>query len=185
MADDPNQQLPLDPTKPGGGNIQPVNIEEEMRRSYLDYSMSVIIGRALPDIRDGLKPVHRRILYAMHDMGILHNRKYVKCAKVVGECLGKYHPHGDLALYDALVRMAQPFSLRHPLVDGHGNFGSLDDGPAAARHTQRRLSRIATHLLDGIDQDTVDFEDNYSGEYQVPTVLPARFPNLLVNGSQG
>src|SRR6201981_3735285 len=191
MPDDPqNPQLPLTPPPgdggiPGAANIQPVNIEEEMRRSYLDYSMSVIIGRALPDVRDGLKPVHRRILYHMHDMGLLHNRKYVKCAKVVGETMGKYHPHGDAALYDALVRMAQPFSLRHPLVDGHGNFGSLDDGPAAARSTECRLSNIATHLLDGIDQDTVDFEDNYSGEYEVPTVLPARFPNLLVNGSEG
>jgi len=144
MADDQNPQLPLTPP-PGGGdssgipgaaNIQPVNIEEEMRRSYLDYAMSVIIGRALPDVRDGLKPVHRRILYAMHDMGILHNRKYVKCAKVVGECLGKYHPHGDSALYDALVRMAQPFSLRYPLVDGQGNFGSVDgDAAGAYRYT--------------------------------------------------
>src|SRR6201997_3586518 len=164
MADDQNPQLPLTPPAgdggPGAANIQPVNIEEEMRRSYLDYSMSVIIGRALPDVRDGLKPVHRRILYHMYDMGLLHNRKYVKCAKVVGEAMGRYHPHGDGALYDALVRMAQPFSLRHPLVDGHGNFGSLDDGPAAARYTECRLSRIATHLLDGIDQDTVDFEDN-------------------------
>ena len=136
MADDPNQQLPLGNIGPGG-NIQPINIEEEMRRSYLDYSMSVIIGRALPDVRDGLKPVHRRILYAMHDMGLLHNRKHVKCAKVVGEVLGKYHPHGDTAVYDAMVRMAQPFSLRYPLVDGQGNFGSVDGDPAGGLPVHR------------------------------------------------
>ena len=156
-----------------------------MERSYLDYAMSVIVARALPDVRDGLKPVHRRLLFGMHDMGARPDRPWLKCARVTGDVMGRYHPHGDVALYDALVRMAQPFSLRHPLVDGHGNFGSLDDGPAAARYTECRLAPIATHLLDGIDQDTVDFEDNYSGEYQVPTVLPARFPNLLVNGSQG
>ena len=148
MADDQNPELPLTPPPAGDGspgalNIQPVNIEEEMRRSYLDYSMSVIIGRALPDVRDGLKPVHRRILYAMHDMGLLHNRKYVKCAGVVGELLKKYHPHGDSAVYDALVRMAQPWSLRYPLVDGQGNFGSVDgDPPAAYRYTECRMSRI-------------------------------------------
>jgi DNA gyrase subunit A len=172
----------------GGGTItgiEPIEIQEEMERSFLDYAMSVIVSRALPDVRDGLKPVHRRILYGMHDMGARPDRPHLKCARVTGDVMGKYHPHGDLALYDALVRMAQPFSLRHPLVDGHGNFGSLDDGPAAARYTECRLSNIATHLLEGIDQDTVDFEDNYSGEYTVPTVLPARFPNLLVNGSQG
>jgi DNA gyrase subunit A len=172
----------------GGGTlvgIEPIEIQDEMERSFLDYAMSVIVSRALPDVRDGLKPVHRRLLYGMHDMGARPDRPHLKCARVTGDVMGKYHPHGDLALYDALVRMAQPFSLRHPLVDGHGNFGSLDDGPAAARYTECRLSNIATHLLDGIDQDTVDFEDNYSGEYQVPTVLPARFPNLLVNGSQG
>ncbi|HXF14979.1 MAG TPA: DNA gyrase subunit A, partial [Terriglobales bacterium] len=136
MADDQNPQLPLTPPTgdngPGAANIQPVNIEEEMKRSYLDYSMSVIIGRALPDVRDGLKPVHRRILYHMYDTGLLHNRRYVKCARVVGETMGKYHPHGDTALYDALVRMAQTFSLRYPLVDGQGNFGSVDDDPPAA-----------------------------------------------------
>jgi DNA gyrase subunit A len=148
MADEQNPQLPLPPggggpQGPGAGNTQPINIEEEMRRSYLDYAMSVIIGRALPDIRDGLKPVHRRILYAMHDMGLLSNRKHVKCAKVVGECLGKYHPHGDVALYDALVRMAQPFSMRYPLVDGQGNFGSVDGDPAAAyRYTECRMTAI-------------------------------------------
>ena len=172
----------------GGGTlvgIEPIDIQDEMERSYLDYAMSVIVARALPDVRDGLKPVHRRLLYGMHDMGARPDRPHLKCARVTGDVMGRYHPHGDGALYDALVRMAQPFSLRHPLVDGHGNFGSLDDGPAAARYTECRLSRIATHLLDGIDQDTVDFEDNYSGEYEVPTILPARFPNLLVNGSEG
>src|SRR5437899_782291 len=194
MADDQNPQLPLTPP-PGGGdssgipgaaNIQPVNIEEEMRRSYLDYAMSVIIGRALPDVRDGLKPVHRRILYAMHDMGILHNRKYVKCAKVVGECLGKYHPHGDSALYDALVRMAQPFSLRYPLVDGQGNFGSVDgDPPAAYRYTECRMTRISEEMLSDIDKETVDFVPNFDESSVEPTILPARVPNLLINGSNG
>ena len=191
MADEQNPQLPLTPPPGDGGgpgalNIQPVNIEEEMRRSYLDYSMSVIIGRALPDVRDGLKPVHRRILYAMHDMGIFHNRKYVKCAKVVGECLGKYHPHGDSALYDALVRMAQPFSLRYPLVDGQGNFGSVDgDPPAAYRYTECRMTRIAEELLADIDKDTVDFVPNFDESTVEPLVLPTRVPNLLVNGSNG
>src|SRR5690349_18949972 len=193
MADEQNPQLPLTPPPGDGGagggqpqNIQPINIEEEMRRSYLDYSMSVIIGRALPDVKDGLKPVHRRILYAMHDMGLLHNRKHVKCAKVVGECLGKYHPHGDAALYDALVRMAQPFSMRYPLVDGQGNFGSVDgDPPAAMRYTEARLARIATGLLEDIDKETVDFRPNYDDSEVEPEVLPTRVPNLLVNGSAG
>ncbi len=191
MPDDPNNpELPLTPPPDGGSpgalNIQPVNIEEEMRRSYLDYSMSVIIGRALPDIRDGLKPVHRRILYAMHDMGILHNRKYVKCAKVVGECLGKYHPHGDSALYDSLVRMAQPFSLRYPLVDGQGNFGSVDgDPPAAYRYTECRMTRISEEMLSDIDKDTVDFVPNFDESTVEPLVLPTRIPNLLINGSNG
>src|SRR6201997_323962 len=194
MADDKNPELPLTPP-PGGGadggspgalNIQPVNIEEEMRRSYLDYSMSVIIGRALPDVRDGLKPVHRRILYHMHDMGLLHNRKYVKCAKVVGETMGKYHPHGDAALYDALVRMAQPFSLRYPLVDGQGNFGSVDgDPPAAMRYTECRLTTIAEDLNVDIDKQTVDFVPTYDDSNIEPVVLPSRIPNLLVNGSNG
>ena len=178
----------IESTASGGGTlvgIEPIDIQDEMERSYLDYAMSVIVSRALPDVRDGLKPVHRRLLYGMHDMGARPDRPHLKCARVTGDVMGRYHPHGDVALYDALVRMAQPFSLRHPLVDGHGNFGSLDDGPAAARYTECRLSNIATRLLDGIDQDTVDFEDNYSGEYEVPTVLPARFPNLLVNGSEG
>jgi len=185
MADDPNQQLPLDNVVPGG-NIQPVNIEDEMKRSYLDYSMSVIIGRALPDIRDGLKPVHRRILYAMHDMGVLHNRKHMKCAGVVGECLKKYHPHGDSAVYDAMVRLAQPWSLRYPLIDGQGNFGSVDgDPPAAYRYTESRLTEIAEELLADIDKDTVDFVANFDDTTVEPVVLPTRIPNLLVNGSNG
>jgi DNA gyrase subunit A len=192
MADD---QLPLTPPGNGGGatpggpgaaNIVPINVEDEMRRSYLDYSMSVIIGRALPDVRDGLKPVHRRILYAMHDMGLLHNRKHVKCAKVVGEGLGKYHPHGDAALYDALVRMAQPFSLRYPLVDGQGNFGSIDgDPPAAYRYTECRMTAIAEEMLADIDKDTVDFVDNFDNTTVEPVVLPTKIPNLLINGSNG
>src|SRR5579884_1035330 len=188
MPDEQNPQLPLTPPPDGGGggNIQPINIEEEMRRSYLDYSMSVIIGRALPDVRDGLKPVHRRILYAMHDMGLLHNRKHVKAAKVVGECLGKYHPHGDAALYDALVRMAQPFSMRYPLVDGQGNFGSVDGDPAAAyRYTECRLTAIAEELLADIEKDTVDFVENFDNTTLEPVVLPTRVPNLLVNGANG
>jgi DNA gyrase subunit A len=190
MADDqkPNdQQLPLDGAGvPGAANVQPINIEEEMKRSYLDYSMSVIIGRALPDVRDGLKPVHRRILYAMHDMGLLHNRKHVKCAKVVGEVLGKYHPHGDSAVYDAMVRMAQDFSLRYPLVDGQGNFGSVDgDPPAAYRYTEARLTAIAEELLTDIDKDTVDFSATFDDTSVEPHVLPAKFPNLIVNGSNG
>ncbi|MGO9306230.1 MAG: DNA gyrase subunit A, partial [Candidatus Korobacteraceae bacterium] len=157
-----------------------------MRRSYLDYSMSVIIGRALPDIRDGLKPVHRRILYAMHDMGVLHNRKYMKCAGVVGECLKKYHPHGDSAVYDAMVRLAQPWSLRYPLIDGQGNFGSVDgDPPAAYRYTESRLTEIAEELLADIDKDTVDFVANFDDTTAEPVVLPTRIPNLLVNGSNG
>ena len=195
MADEQNPQLPLTPPGDGGGmtpggqgaaNIVPINIEDEMRRSYLDYSMSVIIGRALPDARDGLKPVHRRILYAMHDMGLLHNRKHVKCAKVVGEGLGKYHPHGDAALYDALVRMAQPFSLRYPLVDGQGNFGSVDgDPPAAYRYTECRMTAIAEEMLADIDEDTVDFVENFDNTTVEPVVLPTKIPNLLINGSDG
>ena len=190
MADEQNPQLPLIPPPgdggPGAANIQPVNIEEEMRRSYLDYSMSVIIGRALPDVRDGLKPVHRRLLYHMYDMGLLHNRKFVKCAKVVGETMGKYHPHGDSALYDALVRMAQTFSLRYPLVDGQGNFGSVDDDPPAAmRYTECRLTRLAEDLNADIDKDTVDFVPTYDDSNTEPLVLPTRIPNLLINGSNG
>jgi DNA gyrase subunit A len=170
----------------GSKNIIPINIEDEMRRSYLDYSMSVIIGRALPDIRDGLKPVHRRILYGMHEMGLHFNRPTRKCAKIVGEVLGKYHPHGDAPVYDALVRMAQPFSMRYPLVDGQGNFGSVDgDPPAAMRYTEARLSRIAASLLEDIDKETVDFRANYDDSEVEPEVLPTRVPNLLINGSSG
>jgi DNA gyrase subunit A len=187
MADE-QDKLPLggDGQGPGAANVVPINIEDEMRRSYLDYSMSVIIGRALPDVRDGLKPVHRRILYAMHDMGLLHNRKHVKCAKVVGEVLGKYHPHGDSAVYDALVRMAQDFSLRYPLVDGQGNFGSVDGDPAAAyRYTEARLTAIAEELLADIEKNTVDFSATFDETSVEPAILPTRVPNLLVNGSNG
>ena len=173
-------------TGPGALFMIPINIEEEMRRSYLDYSMSVIIGRALPDVRDGLKPVHRRILYAMQEMGLQANKKYTKCAKVVGHAMGNYHPHGDSAIYDAMVRLAQPFSMRYPLVDGQGNFGSVDgDPPAAMRYTEARLQKIAGEMLADIDMDTVDFTPNYDESTLEPTVLPARFPNLIVNGSSG
>ena len=164
----------------------PISLEEEMRRSYLDYAMSVIVGRALPDVRDGLKPVHRRVLFAMHESNYVHTRPYVKCARVVGDVMGKYHPHGDQAIYDTLVRMAQPFSLRYLLIDGQGNFGSVDgDNPAAMRYTECRLSKIAASLLVDIDKETVDFAPNYDGKEQEPLVLPARVPNLLVNGSAG
>jgi DNA gyrase subunit A len=196
MADDQNPQLPLNPPSgggdglppggPGAANVQPINIEEEMRRSYLDYSMSVIIGRALPDVRDGLKPVHRRVLYTMQDMGLHYNKKHTKCAKVVGQTMGQYHPHGDTAIYDTLVRMAQDFSLRYPLVDGQGNFGSVDgDPPAAMRYTECRLTRIAGALMEDIDKETVDFTPNYDDTTVEPSVLPTRIPNLLVNGSNG
>ena len=169
-----------------GKNLIPINIEDEMKRSYLDYSMSVIIGRALPDVRDGLKPVHRRILFGMHELGLHYNRPTRKCAKIAGEVLGKYHPHGDIPVYDALVRMAQPFSLRYPLVDGQGNFGSVDgDPPAAMRYTEARLSRIAASMLEDIDKETVDFRPNYDESEVEPEVLPARVPNLLINGSEG
>ena len=165
--------------------FEPIEIQEEMERSFLDYSMSVIVSRALPDARDGLKPVHRRILWGMHDLGARPDRPTIKCARVTGDVMGKYHPHGDSAIYDALVRMGQTFSLRHPLIHPKGNFGTPDDPPAAARYTECRLAEIALAMLDGIDEDTVDFVDNYSGEFQEPSLLPARFPNLLVNGSQG
>jgi len=169
-----------------GGNIEPRALEEEMRSAYLDYAMSVIVGRALPDVRDGLKPVHRRVLFAMNEAGLQPNRPRAKSSRIVGDTMGKYHPHGDSAIYDTLVRMAQDFSLRHPLVDGQGNFGSVDDDPAAAmRYTEARLARIATEMLRDIDADTVDFGPNYDGQNQEPLVLPARFPNLLVNGSAG
>ena len=175
------------PTRPatGGNRVEPIEIQEEMERSFLDYSMSVITARALPDARDGLKPVHRRILWGMFDMRALPDRPTLKCARVTGDVMGKYHPHGDSAIYDALVRMGQDFSLRHPLVHPKGNFGSLDDPPAAARYTECRLTPIALQMLADIDENTVDFADNYSGEVEEPLVLPSRFPNLLVNGSQG
>jgi DNA gyrase subunit A len=169
-----------------GGNIEPRALEEEMRTAYLDYAMSVIVGRALPDVRDGLKPVHRRVLYAMSELGLGPTRPRAKSSKIVGDVMGNYHPHGDAAIYDALVRMAQDFSLRYQLIDPQGNFGSLDDDPAAAqRYTEARLSRIATEMLRDLDMDTVDFAPNYDGSRQEPLVLPSRFPNLLVNGSSG
>jgi len=181
----PGNQMPL-----GGGdgarNLIPINIEDEMKRSYLDYAMSVIVGRALPDVRDGLKPVHRRILYMMHEMGLHYNRPTKKAARVVGDVMGKLHPHGDSAIYDALVRMAQPFSMRYPLIDGQGNFGSVDgDPPAAMRYTEARLARIAAQLLEDIDKETVDFKSNYDDSETEPEVLPTRVPNLLINGSEG
>ena len=194
MPDDQNPELPLTPpTPPGGGDgspgalhIQPVNIEDEMRKSYLDYSMSVIIGRALPDIRDGLKPVHRRILYTMQQMGLQPNRATRKCARIVGDVMGKYHPHGNLAVYDALVRLAQTWSLRYPLIFGQGNFGSVDgDPPAADRYTEAKLAPVSTALLEDLDKETVDFRPNYDGSEVEPDVLPARIPNLLINGSDG
>jgi DNA gyrase subunit A len=188
MPDDQNPQLPLEGGTPpnSGTNLIPINIEEEMRRSYLDYSMSVIIGRALPSALDGLKPVHRRVLYTLSEMGLEYNKKYAKCAKVVGQAMGVYHPHGDSAIYDTLVRMAQPFSLRYPLVDGQGNFGSVDgDPPAAMRYTECRMARIAGELLADIEMETVDFVPNYDESTFEPTVLPTRIPNLIVNGSSG
>ena len=172
---------------PTGGSIEPIEIQEEMERSFLEYSMSVIVSRALPDVRDGLKPVHRRILYSMYDQNLRPDRPHTKCAKVVGEVMGSYHPHGDSAIYEALARMVQDFSLRHPLIDGHGNFGGTgpDEGPAAMRYTECRLASLSLELMAGIDEDTVDFVSKYDGTTEEPTVLPARFPNLLVNGSQG
>ena len=163
-----------------------INIEDEMRRSYLDYAMSVIIGRALPDVRDGLKPVHRRVLWAMHELGNAHNKPYKKSARVVGDCMGKYHPHGDQSIYDTLVRLAQDFSMRYPLVDGQGNFGSIDgDNAAAQRYTEVRLDKLTTEILADIEKETVDFTPNYDDSLSEPSVLPTRFPNLLVNGSEG
>src|SRR5512135_150945 len=168
------------------GNVRAVRIEDEMRVSYLDYAMSVIVARALPDVRDGLKPVHRRILYTMGEMGLSATSSFRKCAAIVGEVMGKYHPHGDVALYDALVRLAQDFSMRYPLVDGQGNFGSVDgDSAAAMRYTEARLTAIAAEMLADIDKDTVDYGDNYDGTQKEPQVLPAKLPNLLVNGSAG
>src|SRR3989344_5074312 len=168
------------------GHITPREISDEMKESCLDYAMSVIVARALPDVRDGLKPVHRRILYTMHDMGLAANAKFRKSAAIVGDCLGKYHPHGDMAVYDALVRMAQGFSLRYPLVDGQGNFGSVDgDSAAAQRYTEARLTAIAELLLEDLDKDTIGFAKNFDGSLDEPVVLPGKFPNLLVNGSSG
>ncbi|MBT6444416.1 MAG: DNA topoisomerase 4 subunit A, partial [Acidimicrobiaceae bacterium] len=166
-------------------HVEPIAIQTEMEQSFLDYAMSVIVSRALPDVRDGLKPVHRRIIWSMFDGGFRPDRSHVKCARVVGDVMGKYHPHGDSAIYDSLVRMGQTFSLRHPLIDPHGNFGSPNDPPAAMRYTECRLSSLAMRLIDGIDENTVDFSDNFDGTEEEPVVLPAKFPNLLVNGSQG
>src|SRR5476649_1189300 len=169
-----------------GGNIEPRALEDEMRTAFLDYAMSVIVSRALPDVRDGLKPVHRRVLFGMSELGLGPTRPRAKSSRIVGEVMGKYHPHGDSAIYDTLVRLAQDFSMRYPLVDGQGNFGSVDDDPAAAmRYTEARLARIATEMLRDLDMDTVDFATNYDGSRREPLVLPARFPNLLVNGSSG
>src|SRR5437899_2841338 len=169
-----------------GGNVEPRELEQEMRSSYLDYAMSVIVGRALPDVRDGLKPVHRRVLFSMSESGLAPNRPYRKCARVVGDVMGSFHPHGDQAIYDTLVRLAQDFAQRYPLIDGQGNFGSIDNDPAAAmRYTEARLARLATEMLRDIDADTVDFGPNYDESRREPMVLPSRFPNLLVNGSSG
>ena len=182
MADEKDER----PPQGGPQDIKPVSILDEMKRSYLDYAMSVIVSRALPDVRDGLKPVHRRILYAMHELGFTPDKSYNKSSRTVGDTMGKYHPHGDLAIYDALVRMAQDFSMRAPLIDGQGNFGSVDgDPPAASRYTEARLEKIAMAMLEDLDTDTVDFKPNYDEKELEPSVLPARFPNLLVNGAGG
>src|SRR6188768_1339075 len=172
--------------QPNDKNTIVVNIEDEMRGAYLDYAMSVIVGRALPDVRDGLKPVHRRVLYAMYDMSNTHNKPYKKSARVVGDVIGKYHPHGDVAVYDTVVRMAQDFSLRYTLVDGQGNFGSVDgDPPAAMRYTEVRFRKIAEEMIADIEKDTVDFRPNFDDSLTEPTVMPTRIPNLLMNGSSG
>src|ERR1700689_1439481 len=178
---------PPDGDDPVGGSVEPIEIQEEMERSFLEYSMSVIVARALPDVRDGLKPVHRRILYSMFDNGQRPDRPHSKCAKVVGEVMGTYHPHGDSAIYEALARMVQEFSLRSPLIDGHGSFGGRgpDDGAAAMRYTECRLAPLALELMADIDEETGAMVANYAGPAQEPVVLPGRFPNLLVNGSQG
>ena len=184
MSEEPEN--PEIPENDNSGSLQQVDIDSQMRSAYLDYAMSVIVARALPDVRDGLKPVHRRILYAMWDMGNRSNAPYRKSARIVGEVLGKYHPHGDAAVYDAMARMAQDFSMRYPLVDGQGNFGSIDgDSPAAMRYTEARLARTAEELLQDLDKETVDFVNNFDGSLQEPEVLPARLPNLLMNGSSG
>ncbi|MFP5470198.1 MAG: DNA gyrase subunit A, partial [Bacteroidia bacterium] len=169
-----------------GEKIIPVNITDEMKSAYIDYSMSVIVSRALPDVRDGLKPVHRRVLYGMQDLGVFSNRPYKKSARIVGEVLGKYHPHGDASVYDTMVRMAQEWSLRYTLVDGQGNFGSIDgDSPAAMRYTEARLKKTAEELLSDLDKETVDFRPNFDDSLEEPSVLPSRIPNLLVNGASG
>src|SRR6218665_3196617 len=169
-----------------GEKIIPINIEEEMKSAYIDYSMSVIVSRALPDVRDGLKPVHRRVLYGMLDLGVMSNRPHKKSARIVGEVLGKYHPHGDSSVYDTMVRMAQDWSLRYPLVDGQGNFGSIDgDSPAAMRYTEARLKKIAEELLSDINKETVDFQPNFDDSLEEPSVMPGKIPNLLLNGSAG
>jgi DNA gyrase subunit A len=174
------------PPPTGGDKIEPVDLNTEMQRSYIDYAMAVIVSRALPDVRDGLKPVHRRVLYAMYDGGYRPDRGYNKCSRVVGDVMGQYHPHGDSAIYDALVRLVQPWSLRYPLVDGQGNFGSPgNDGAAAPRYTECRMAQLAMEMVRDIDQDTVDKKPNYDGKTEEPVVLPSRFPNLLVNGSSG
>lgn len=186
MAEDKNEIEEKDEPQAAAANVLPAELSKEMRTSFLEYSMSVIVSRALPDVRDGLKPVHRRILYAMNESGITPKRPHAKSARTVGDVIGKYHPHGDSAVYDTMVRLAQPFSMRVPLVDGHGNFGSIDgDSAAAMRYTEARLDKPAMELLRDLDKETVDFQPNYDESLQEPVVLPARFPNLLVNGSSG
>ena len=182
MAKNENVYWPIDEET----NIKPVEIVDEVKQSMLQYSMSVLVGRAIPDVRDGLKPVHRRILYTMYDKGLTPDKAYRKCADTVGAVLGSYHPHGDASVYDAMVRMAQDFSLRYPLVDGHGNFGNIDGYPAAAyRYTEAKMNRLSLSMLDDIEKETVDFAWNYDNRLKEPTVLPVRFPQLLVNGSSG
>ncbi len=193
MSDERNDQEGSVPAEDGGSmpkttsteeRILPTIVEEEVKRSYLDYSMSVIVSRALPDVRDGLKPVHRRVLFAMHDLGMLSNKPFKKSARIVGEVIGKYHPHGDSAVYDTMVRMAQDFSLRYPLISGQGNFGSVDgDSAAAMRYTEARLSKLSEEILEDLKKETVNFQPNFDGELKEPVVLPCKFPNLLVNGS--
>src|SRR5438128_6947934 len=186
LATEPPIDDITDSTPPGGSDIAPISIVDEMKTSYLDYAMSVIVARALPDVRDGLKPVHRRILFACQEAGYVAGRPYRKSSRIVGDVMGKYHPHGDSAIYDALARMTQPWSMRVPLIDGQGNFGSMDpDPPAAMRYTEARLAKVANFLLGDIDKDTVNFQPNYDASESEPQVLPARFPNLLVNGAGG
>ena len=186
MTDEINEEAVVDNAVGSRSDITPVDVSEEMRRSYLDYAMSVIVSRALPDVRDGLKPVHRRIIYSMYENGYDYNRPFRKSARIVGDVLGKYHPHGDSSVYEAMVRMAQPFSMRVPMIDGQGNFGSMDgDSAAAMRYTEARLAKVAHALIEDIDKDTVDFMPNYDESLQEPSVLPARYPNLLVNGTNG